>query len=171
MLTSLVKEISELSSNGKFFLPENLSHLTAILFLYFYTFFSLFLYHFTAYVFVEHSSWLRPTYLAFLLLSVVAVKMFAFNSSYFQCSPFLITITNRLPRGRIRQYEYIMLPEKWLKANKHLRHILKFAFTLTLLKNRNFLKIFTLFFCYPLCVLLGNFGSSIQIYIEVYFYC
>lgn len=35
MLTSLVKVISELSSNGKFFLPENLSHLTATLFFIF----------------------------------------------------------------------------------------------------------------------------------------
>lgn len=39
MLTSLVKEITELTSNGKFFLFENLSHLTATLFFIFEYFF------------------------------------------------------------------------------------------------------------------------------------
>lgn len=101
MWKRLVKEISELSSNRNFFISENLFHLTTILVYIFILILSLFLYHLTAYVFVKHSCWGWPTYLAFFLLSVVAVKMFAFNSSYFQCSPFLITIINRLPRVRI----------------------------------------------------------------------
>lgn len=65
MQNSLVKEIGEQSSNGHFFISENLSHLTKILFYIFSLIFSLFLYNFTAYVFVEHSSWWWPTYLAF----------------------------------------------------------------------------------------------------------